>query len=275
MSKILTDSIIPELKGEVNKPGLKVYDIVPTAEGILSIVDNSLPSTPLEGMEFIVHPIQDVNGAPIKLSVNGSTATWISSQHIGENTNARPSMTYMQAYNYYLITWIPNGWRCLNVPAKIEAGDADVEGIMISAGANGQLFGLGGRAIAISGANLNDLQAKSGIYRGNNLVNAPSTDFYTILQIVYTPTYIYQMALPVYIENAVFVRGYTQEDGWRSWTKMSTPSSTFGQCYPVGSIYISSTITTAAGVATALGGGTWVSVSTNLGSGFYAYKRSA
>lgn len=179
MSKILADNIIPDLKSKIGggegDNTLKVYAVAPTEDGVFNIVDSSLPSTPVEGMQFILRPTANTpSGTVPKISVNSSTPLGVNRQHINANNPARVEMGSMNSGNHYWIVWANDYWRCLNSPTTVSAADADVTSIMNSAGGNRQLFGLGGECIGISNTDLNNLQAKTGFYVGENLTNGPT-----------------------------------------------------------------------------------------------------
>lgn len=111
----------------------------------------------------------------------------------------------------------------------VTAAKADVAGIMNSAGANGQLFGLGGEAISVSSSNLNDLQAKTGFYMGNNLTNSPegaNAVWWFVEQMVHNPNYILQRATKFGGPNVLYCR--TKYNGtWSEWKRIMT-SDTIG-----------------------------------------------
>lgn len=161
----------------------------------------------------------------------------------------------------------------------VAAAKADVEGIMNSAGNNGQLFGLGGNAISISNSNLNNLQRKSGFYTGTGLTNAPNnnTNWWYIEQIVHNSSWVLQRATYLNGTNDIYQRELI-EGVWSAWQRIMTPYNTLDQVYPVGSIYESSTLDNYDKVEAALGG-KWVFCSTyQLPAGtvsltIYRYRR--
>lgn len=221
---ITAGNITQGVQAVISLDNLKCYDVDPTEDGILNIVDESLPSTPVNGMQFIVRPTATV--ANPKISLNGSTPSGgISVQHIGNNPSGnRPDMTQMISYNNYLIVYVGNYWRAINTPAKISASDADVASIMNSAGDNQQLFGLGGNVINMTNTNLNNYPTKTGFFRGYQGANIPSgfsNTSYSVIQIVYDTNYTVQILAPLYNYGAIFTRA-KQNGAWAAWQSTSS-----------------------------------------------------
>lgn len=276
---------------------LRTYTVNPDSNGVLNITDSTLPSTPVDGLQFLVRPSAVVTNAKISLNGGAAVAGVVQAPVGGRSTAERNSNFSLDANSWYLVVFGASYWRFINTfdvirthdivdgaitAAKIAdfsidatklasnsvstyklqdgavtAAKADIEGIMNSAGDNGQLFGLGGKAIAISNADLNSL-IKTGFYIGDNLTNAPvtaPTTWFFIEHIRYNDDYCVQVARSWYDGN-VWQRG--KAGTWRAWKKLMTSADTLNQIYPVGSIYVSGTLDTPAKVAAALGGGTWI-----------------
>lgn len=273
MSKVLTDEIIPALKGKVESSiaNLKVYTVTPTSDGVFNIIDSTLPSAPVDGLHFMLRPETAANNAKISLNGGQIIAGVVQAPAGGRSTAQQNSNFALDAASWYFVVFAGGYWRFVNTFDLIRTNDiangavtaakADVAGIMNSAGSNGQLFGLGGKCIDISNTDLNSLQQKTGFYVGENLTNAPiakSGQWYYIQQyIMGNGNYVLQRATSLF-DAAIIYQRVRDNGTWEAWQRIMTSYYTLNQVYPVGTVYISSTLDTPEKVAAALGGGTWV-----------------
>ena len=120
--------------------------------------------------------------------------------------------------------------------------------------------GLAGNCIDMEATNLNDYPNKSGFYMGHDGANRPPTvqstnDWWYVEQLVHNDSYRVQIARSFFNNSQIYQR--IQVGGnWLPWVRITT----FETEYPVGSVFISLTLSTPEAVATALGGGTWIRV---------------
>lgn len=299
MSKILTDDIIPELKEKISTPTIKNVagqsmpgsgDAIPTFKNEHITVSGDVATITYpnfvygEGSIFRIISNELAGVAKININNSGNLNFRISTS---DGSTALTYITLTGTGYYHLTIAGINSTDCMIIGGAhpqittselangaVTAAKADVAGIMNSAGDNGQLFGLGGKALDISNTDLNNLPRKTGFYKGLHMTNAPWDDGWLIEQIVYDNDQLKQVARAMWSDNDVFQRSRMWSASsnafvWSTWTKLLTSRNALNQLYPVGTTYMSATLDTPAKVASALGGGTWVA--TNLGQAIVGY----
>lgn len=105
---------------------------------------------------------------------------------------------------------------------RIESAEADIAETILQLT---QTFktGANGKAMDISGQDMNNLRTlPSGYYAGNNLVNAPNTNYYHILNLVWNNVayqYLMRQSATAYGEH--YVRTYdTTNNQWAAWKQI-------------------------------------------------------
>lgn len=122
-----------------NNPNLKVYDVTPTSDGVINIVDSSLPTSPTTGLTFVIRPETAVTNPQI--SLNGGTAIIGVVQAVagGRSSSQRNSVFTLDQYSLYIVFYANNYWRFTNVFDFIQTNDIADSAVTTSKIANGSI----------------------------------------------------------------------------------------------------------------------------------------
>lgn len=102
---------------------LRTYTVNPDSNGVLNITDSSLPSTPVDGLQFLVRPSTATTNAKISLNGGAAVAGVVQAPVGGRSTAERNSNFSLDANSWYLVVFCASYWRFVNTFDVIRTHD--------------------------------------------------------------------------------------------------------------------------------------------------------